>query len=317
MNETEQTRGMVFNIQKYSVHDGPGVRTLVFLKGCPLRCRWCSNPESMAPRFQIMFSADKCTSCGRCVSSCAAGVHGMRGIPPDRLSHYIDRGALCTGCGGCTARCPAAALRIAGKEMTVAEVVGVVLEDAPFYRNSGGGVTVGGGEPTAQPEFAGAILAEAKSQGLNTALETCGQADWAVLCRFIEQTDLFLYDLKHLSAGRHQRLTGVSNGKILANLSGLFAAGAAVTVRIPLIPGLNDDRELLGETLRFLERAGGRNGSLQGVELLPYHRLGSGKYAQLGLENPMEGIGPYTQEQLEELEHFLLGRDLPVKLVRM
>lgn len=317
MDERLQARGTVFNIQKYSVHDGPGVRTLVFLKGCPLRCRWCSNPESMSRQFQILHSADRCTSCGRCASVCPAGVHRGTESAPDRVGHVIDRSALCTGCGACVAGCPAAALRVAGQEMTVAQVIDVVLEDSSFYWNSGGGVTVGGGEPTAQPEFAKAILAEAKAEGIHTALETCGQADWEQFRELIPYTDLFLYDLKHICADSHRALTGVSNERILGNLTGLLTAGAAVIVRMPLIPGLNDDRESLGRALRFLESGGRGNGSLRGVEVLPYHRFGFGKYAQLGEENPMEGVDSYRQDQLEELDRFLGGHDLPIKLVKM
>lgn len=316
MKERLQKRGIVFDIQKYSIHDGPGTRTLVFLKGCPLQCRWCSNPESISRKYQVMFMDDRCTTCGKCAAVCDAGVHQLRTPGSGILQHVIDRDAACSGCGKCIAECPVEALRLAGNEMAVAEVVDEVLQDSVFYWSSGGGVTIGGGEPTAQAEFAGAILAECKEQGLHTAMETCGHTDWETFAELARHTDLFLYDLKHLCPDRHKELTGVTNAKILSNLSNLLANGSSVIVRMPLIAGMNDEKMLLRRTLTFLEQESRKNSSLKGVEVLPYHRLGQNKYKQLGLEYPMDEAAGYDQEELQEIEGFLQTFDLPIQLVR-
>jgi len=312
-----QQKGIVFNIQKFSIHDGPGIRTLVFLKGCPLRCQWCSNPESISPEPQIMLLHDRCTTCGICVAECPAGIHRMAESAATLFRHVIDRTSDCTGCGKCVAACPAKAVRLAGQEMSVAEVMDVVLEDSSFYWNSGGGITIGGGEPTMQAGFVKAILAESKEQGLHTAIETCGFTSWETLRDLSTRTDLFLYDLKHICSESHEELTGVSNERILGNLTSLLEHGAAVTVRMPLISGKNDQRIHLEQTMRFLEKQFRAGRRLQGIEVLPYHRLGLTKYAQLDEVNPMADMPAYDESALAEIERFLRSFDLPLKMVRL
>jgi pyruvate formate lyase activating enzyme len=316
MDEQGKTTGMVFDIQKYSMHDGPGVRTLVFLKGCPLRCKWCSNPESISPQYQVMCLAEQCVSCGWCIDACPAGVHIMAAVGNGPPQHQIDRAATCVGCGVCAGSCSGKALRIAGKEMTVDEVISVVMEDQFFYLTSGGGMTLGGGEPTFQPAFAGAILRQVRLNGVHTAMETCGQSTWEVYQELAPCTDLFLYDLKLMDADLHRMHTGVGNERILDNLTRLLELGANVLVRIPLVPGVNDDLKSLSEALSWLEKASKTATGLKAVEVLPYHRLGQSKYRQLDEEYPLGDMVGHTDAQLEEIETILSQFNLPARIVK-
>ncbi|MCD6527736.1 MAG: choline TMA-lyase-activating enzyme [Desulfuromonas sp.] len=316
MAEEREIKGLVFNVQKYSIYDGPGTRTLVFLKGCPLRCRWCSNPESLSPKQQILLLRDKCVACGKCVPVCPLAIHSIEVDAAGEPQHLVDRSLDCTGCGACVQVCPNAALRLAGEEMTVQQVVDIVLEDEPFYWNSGGGMTLSGGEPTMQPEFATAILRAVKEEGIHTAMETCGQADPEVYERLYRYVDLFLYDLKHGDSAKHKELTGVGNERIRDNLSRLLQLGARVVVRMPLIAGINDDLDSLRKTMTFLEVLRKEGGRIEGVEILPYHRYGVGKYEQLGQEYGLADIEGYSDEQLADFETFFAQFDLPVKLIK-
>lgn len=316
MSEQGTTKGVVFDIQKYSMHDGPGVRTLIFLKGCPLRCKWCSNPESISSAFQVMCLADQCVSCGRCIDVCPTGVHKMVAVSKGPSQHQVDRAATCIGCGACAKSCPGKALRIAGKEMTVDEVVSVIMQDEFFYLTSGGGVTIGGGEPTFQHAFAGAILRQARRNGVHTAMETCGQSTWEIYQELAPYTDLFLYDLKHIDTALHRINTGVGNERILDNLARLLELGANVLVRIPLIAGVNDDLKSLVGALTWLEKASQNYANLRGIEVLPYHRLGESKYHQLDEAYPMGDMVGHTDVQLQEIERVLLQFNLPARIVK-
>lgn len=307
--------GIVFDIQKYSMHDGPGIRTLVFLKGCPLQCSWCANPEGISRKFEILYSESRCTHCGSCATVCPAGVHRMRDLSADTAQHEVDRSASCTGCGKCVAACHSSALRLAGQRMTAQQVVETAAEDSAFYRSSGGGLTLGGGEPSAQFAFAMAILAGAREHGIHTALETCGYATGRRYQELLRHTDLFLFDLKHISSEPHRQLTGVGNERILANLSSILQAGAQVIVRMPLIRGKNDDRMFLRAALAFLEKSRKQYRTLQEVQLLPYHRLGGSKYEQLGMDYPMGDTACYTGDELASIREFLGAFDLPLKLL--
>jgi len=268
--------GRVFDVQRFSLHDGPGIRTVVFLKGCPLRCAWCANPESQQPGPQTAWFESLCVSCGRCVEACPQGAISM-----DAGRVRTDR-RLCTACGECAAACSRGARRLMGREVTVDQVMAQVRRDAPFFRRSDGGVTFSGGEPLSQPEFLLACLRRARRWGYHTAVETCGQAHWEDLRAVADVTHLFLYDLKLVDPSRHERLTGVRSELIVRNLEKLLAKGAEVTVRVPVVPGANDDRESLEALAAFV--AG--HARIRRVELLPCHALGAHKYAALDLAPP-------------------------------
>lgn len=310
-------RGIVFNIQKYSIHDGPGTRTLVFLKGCPLRCLWCSNPESQSPRPEILFEPERCTACGDCVPVCPERLHSLE-PGPSGVVHAVDRGASCRGCGACADECLNGALRVSGKTMSVSEVVDAVMRDAPFYWQSGGGVTLSGGEASMQAAFAREVLMACRAEGVHTALETCGLADWETFRSLAPHVDLFLYDIKHMDDETHRRLTGAGNRRILDNLRGLFRMGGKALIRMALIPGLNDDPAALEAAFAMLREEAARGADIAGVEILPYHRYGEGKYRQLGREYACHAE-PCPEDRLGEIKAFLAARstaELPLRLVR-
>lgn len=270
-------KGVLFNIQKFSVHDGPGIRTTLFFKGCPLRCAWCANPESQWFAPQPMRDLSRCMACGRCEAACPR-----------------TQGTPCTGCGACVQACPQGALELVGRAYTVDELVRICLQDSDFYTESGGGVTLSGGEPLAQPAFCAALLFALKAQGLHTAVETTGHVEPAVLARLAPMVDLFLYDIKHHDAGRHRAATGVSNERIAGNLRTLLADGRQVLVRIPVIPGINDT---LADARAFAALLGGMG--IPRVQLLPFHQLGEGKYPRLGRPYALAGAASLHAEALE------------------
>lgn len=251
--------GRIFDIQRFSIHDGPGIRTAVFFKGCPLRCAWCHNPESQSPRPQLMFYAHKCTGCGRCAGVC-----------PNTHT------AACTGCGRCADVCRSGAREISGYEITPEEALRTVLRDRAFYETSGGGMTLTGGEPLAQPDFARELLRLCREQGVNTAVETSGFAPWEALEGLLPLLDHVYYDIKGIDPALHRRNTGVSNEVILANAERLKQSGANVVFRMPYIPGFNDGE--LAAVRAFTEGSP--------LQLMPYHDTGAGKYAALGRDYP-------------------------------
>jgi pyruvate formate lyase activating enzyme len=269
--------GQVFNIQRFSLHDGPGIRTTVFLKGCPLRCVWCHNPEGWEGRAQVRLTANLCLRCGRCVEACAQGGHALT---PD--SHTLQL-AACTRCGQCAAACPAGALELVGSRMTVDEVMAVVRRDLPFYEQSGGGMTLSGGEPLAQFDFTDALLQAAKTDGLHTAIETTALTSWERLVSLQPVVDLWLVDLKHTDDVRHRELTGVSNVEILANIHRMTAAGWPTVLRIPWVPTCNAEEEFLDGLVAWLTSMD----TPPPVEFMPYHRLGVGKWEALGGTSPI------------------------------
>jgi len=266
--------GRIFDIQRFSIHDGPGIRTTVFMKGCPLRCIWCHNPESISTRLQLSFVPDRCIGCGHCFRCCPNGAHRMEG---DR--HVLDR-ALCKSCGACAEQCYAGALELVGRDATVGDVLDEVLRDKPFYDTSGGGLTLSGGEPLLQIDVAEALLAGAKEHGLHCSIETCGYADFAAIERLLPHTDLFLYDIKETDPARHVEYTGVTNERIVANLHALHDAGATILLRLPIVPGLNDRPDHF-QNIALLAQGLPR---LLAVQIMPYHRLGTSKQERLGME---------------------------------
>ncbi|MGE4506957.1 MAG: glycyl-radical enzyme activating protein [Desulfovibrionaceae bacterium] len=278
----KKQKGLVFNIQKYSVHDGPGIRTIVFLKGCPLRCLWCSNPESQSFRIELAFNEGRClgfSQCQRCLKACPHGAVDDSGPKP------LFKRDACVGCERfCVAACPASGVIAYGQERSVEDVLRVVEQDALFYSRSGGGMTLSGGEPLAQPTFALALLREAKRRRINTAVETCGHVPWETLESACGLVDTLLFDIKNMDTQRHRIFTGVGNELILDNFRKLTEAfpGLPVHVRTPVIPGFNDTVEDILAIRRFLE---GR--PQVSYEVLRYHRLGTQKYVFLGREAPM------------------------------
>jgi pyruvate formate lyase activating enzyme len=294
--------GVVFNIQRYSIHDGPGIRTTVFMKGCPLRCVWCQNPESQASRPQLFFNRERCTGCGQCAAVCPEkAVEILEG------KAVTDRG-LCTACGLCVEGCPVEAREIMGKFMTAAEVVEEVMKDEVFYRTSGGGVTLSGGEPFAQPDFSASILSLCKEKGIHTAIETCGYARWEVAERVLPFVDLVLFDLKQMSGVEHLKLTGAPNSLILQNLKRIWhEKHIPILLRIPVIPGCNDSPENIRATARFV--AGELDPSMQ-VHLIPYHRLGVSKTEQLEMASLQTSIEPPDEEDLAHLKEAMEAEGL-------
>jgi len=299
----EMITGTIFDIRKYSIHDGPGIRTAVFFKGCPLECSWCHNPEGGAYHPELIFRSARCILCDDCLTGCPNEAVTRQG---DAIQ--IDR-KRCKVSGECAAVCNAEALQVVGREMTVEQVVSEIEEDAVFYEQSGGGVTFTGGEPLAQPSFLLELLSACQARGLHTTVDTSGFSPWAVLDEMRPLVNLFLYDLKLMEEPRHRQWTGVSNTDILSNLRKLSEAGQKILVRIPVIPGINDDEENLRQSGEFLAALP----NVPTVELLPYHNIAEGKYAGLGREYGLEEIHTPTQEQIQAHIALLTGYGLQVK----
>jgi pyruvate formate lyase activating enzyme len=292
-------QGTVFNIQRYSLHDGPGIRTVVFLKGCPLRCEWCCNPESMELKPHLTFTPDKCLGDGRCVEACPTGA---RKGPDSR-----DMG-LCTLCGRCVEACPSGALEMLGKTMSVSDIMKEVEKDRSFYETSGGGVTVSGGEALVQWEFAVNLMKECRKNYLHVALETTGFAPWERVEKVTELCDLVLYDLKHMDSKTHEKYTGVPNDKILQNAMRLVKKKANLIFRVPLLGGINTDSDNLEAVAKFALKAGVRE-----VHLLPYHRFGESKYGKLNREFSCKAYTP-DDKTVEELREIVVSYGLDVKI---
>lgn len=284
--------GIVYNIQRMSTKDGPGLRTTVFLKGCPLHCLWCSNPESQSFHPQLLLFENLCQSCGACERVCQHGAVTQNGDAYNR-----DR-ALCRDCGACAEVCPTKARVMSGKRMSVEGVMDIVDRDSLFYANSDGGVTFGGGEPTAAGNFLVALLQDCADKGYHTCVDTCGVCPPEQFRKVMSLTDLFLFDCKHMDPEEHRRLTGLDNTVILENLRQVLESGKAVHIRVPLMPRLNDSEENIAAMADFLHRYGKTE-----VDVLPCHAFGGSKYDALCLPRPTVAAYP-TDELKKVLERF-------------
>ncbi|MFW9997072.1 MAG: glycyl-radical enzyme activating protein [Candidatus Odinarchaeota archaeon] len=266
----KSNKGLLFNIQRYSIHDGPGIRTIVFFKGCPLSCLWCQNPEGLSRKKELAFNKSKCIGCGNCEQVCPLGSIDLA------TNTRIDRRS-CNACGKCADVCFAGALTIFGMEMTVEQILVEVEKDSPFYERTGGGITLSGGEPALQADFVLELLKESKLRGLNTAMETCGYFNWENFEPLLEYLDWILFDLKVVDEKEHQKFCGVVNAKILENCRKIAERADGLIIRMPVIPGINDGKKNIKKTCQFLKELG-----LKEIHLIPYHKLGVDKYQMLG-----------------------------------
>ena len=297
----QRAKGLIYDIKHFAVHDGPGVRTTIFLKGCPLRCLWCHSPESQEAKPQIAFNPNRCIGCGSCVESCQVGALLSPG--------NIDAGK-CTLCGSCVEECYSNALEMIGKYVHVVYILNAVERDRAVIEKSGGGVTISGGEPLSQPDFTLRLLTTLKEEGYHTALDTCGHAPKDVLENMLPYVDLLLYDVKHMNPERHRELTGVSNDTILSNLRHVAKRKKRIHIRMPLIPGVNDSEENLENTCSFIKSLD----MVDTIELLPYHRLGVSKYSAINKEFVLKQLLPHEPDELFRIRDFIAEKGLTVIL---
>ncbi len=288
-------KNIVIEIQRWSVSDGPGTRTVVFLKGCPLHCPWCANPESQDRLPQIGIFPSRCVACHACERECPEGV-----AIPAKDGAYSD--GACIQCGECIKVCHSDARDWLGEEMSATELMQVIKRDMVFYRKSSGGVTFSGGEPLTQPDFLKAVIEECQKLGIHTAIETCGFFRWGSVEDTVRRADFFLFDIKHMDAKKHKEITGVSNKSILENAKKIAQLDIPMVIRIPVIPSINDSQENIMATAKF---ARDKLPGVLGIELLPYHRLGLSKYDALGLDYQLPHIQPPDDDTMEMLRDLI------------
>ncbi len=300
MNENSKD-GIIFNIQKYSIHDGPGIRTTIFVKGCPLRCKWCANPESINPAPEIFLRKEKCDQCGKCLDVCDSSA-----IILDGESIEIDS-TKCNLCLKCEMICSNGVISCTGREVSVDEVIFEAMQDEVFYNNSGGGITISGGEPLFQPNFTLKLLKEFKDKAIHTTIDTTGYASWEVIDEILSYTDLILYDIKHLDSQQHFKFTGVHNEIILNNLEKILEKGIRIWIRVPVIPEFNDSKEYIEKLAQFLAEK-----PIEKVSLLPYHEWGRHKYKYLGRVYPFRNAQFVDEKVIQEYKQILESYNLTV-----
>lgn len=310
----KELTGRIFNIQKYSIYDGNGIRTLIFFKGCNIRCPWCSNPEGLSTAFQVMFSADKCIDCGDCVKVCPKGVHALVN-ENGQTKHIIDRTKECIGCRQCEQICTRNALDITGRDVSVAELMEIIMQDYDFYLSSGGGVTIGGGEMSLQTDFAVALFRDCKKMMINTAVETQGTTSLANYQKLAPVTDTFLFDIKQIDSDRHKKIFGIDNMSIRRNLEWLVDSGSEVVIRMPLVRGYNDSWEAITGAIHYVLKLAAR-GNIKRIDILPYHQFGKTKYDRLDMVYPITTDPSYHDEELNRLEQFFNNFDFDIRVVR-
>jgi pyruvate formate lyase activating enzyme len=301
------TQGTVARIERLAVHDGPGIRTVVFLKGCPIRCSWCSSPETQRNEPELLFDPLRCLRCSACVAACPAGAVDQTldgGITTDR--------SLCKGCGQCAQICPSGSRRLVGRTVTVAQVLSEIEKDEVFYYRSGGGVTVSGGEPLAQAAFTREILKSCVARGIHTAMETSACAPWDRIDALLDFLDLVFVDVKHMDDAVHRQVTGTGNREVLENIQRLAAApgSPAVILRVPVIPGINDSAENVQRTAEFAAGLG----RVRRVELLPYHRYGLHNYEATGRWCQTAAVAAPTEERMQQLAALVAARGVPFRI---
>lgn len=300
-------KGMIVNIERFAIHDGPGIRTVIFLKGCPLRCWWCSTPESQDVFPEMGYFANKCMRCAKCAEVCP-----VKAIAISSSGEILTERQLCDNCGKCVEVCSTGARTMMGKEVTVGQVVEEVEKDSIFYWNSGGGVTLSGGEPTMQPKFSMEILKACKESGMHTAMETCGYVKWDILDEMLKYLDLVYIDIKHMSSVEHTKLIGERNELILENTRKIAAeyADISLIIRIPIIPRYNDSIENIVSTAKFVRRLK----RVERIELLPYHKFGVSTYRVLLRDYPLLNLEVPHEDHLRDLEELIRSYDIQVQI---
>jgi pyruvate formate lyase activating enzyme len=295
------SNGLIFDIKRYAINDGPGIRIVIFFKGCNMHCAWCHNPESISGNIEKMYSPTRCIKCGTCVDICPENAITLHS------DGIITDSGLCTLCGKCAEVCPTKAIEMSGKKMSVSEIMDIIEKERVFFDQSGGGVTFSGGEPLVHIPVLMELLDECRKRGIHTAIDTAGNVKTEVLLEVARSTNLFLYDLKVMDPGLHEQWTGVGNEKILHNLKVLADTGAQIIIRLPLIGGVNDDEENICQTAAFLDSLAGEK---KEVHLLPYHKIAQTKYMKLGKPDDFETFAELEKETLDRIIEIFAGKGI-------